>query len=223
MNWVYFHFRLEGLHTLQTNPSNIKRFIESREDLTKPKGPLKEVKQGLWTDKYLQSLYESLKVYHCYNINENVILLNNLQGLRFKKAANEELAACLKYIKQNSETQLTTPNESTVSISFEDELQSALVMQKLIKGRSVQLTVCQGLNKYRELISELQSTHQLEVLRELNASDSNNLGVQKTRIMVHKKLSGFDSLLRAKAQINEGMGQSKGTTMEFMLDFLDKV
>lgn len=146
-----------------------------------------------------------------------------MQGLRFKKAANQELAACLKYIKQNSETQLTTPNESTVSISFEEELQSALVMQKLIKGRSVQLTICQGLIKYRELISELQSTHQLEAVKELTGSDSSILGVKTKRIIVHDQLTGLDSLMRAKAQINEGMDQSKGTTMEFMLDFLDKV
>lgn len=146
-----------------------------------------------------------------------------MQGLRFKKTANEELAACLKYIKLNSETQLTTPNESTVSISFEEEFQSALVMQKLIKGRSVQLTVCQGLNKYRELISELQSMHQLEAVRELTASDSNILGVQKKRIIVHDQLSGIASLKRAKDPISEGMNEGKGTTMEFMLDFLDKV
>lgn len=57
-----FIFRLEGLHTVQMKPSNIKRFIVSREDIAKPKGPLKEVKQGLWTDKYLQYLYETLKV-----------------------------------------------------------------------------------------------------------------------------------------------------------------
>lgn len=146
-----------------------------------------------------------------------------MQGLRFKKAANQELAACLKYIKLNSETQLTTPQESTVSISFEDELQSALVMQKLIKGRAVQLTVCQGLMKYRELISELQSTHQLDAVRELTASDSNILGVQKKRIIVHDQRSDFDRVMRAKDQIEEGIDQSKGTTMEFMLDFLDKV
>ena len=58
----YTYIRLDGLHLMQTKPINLKRYVESRRDLTLPKGPLKEVKQGLLNDKFLQHLYESLKV-----------------------------------------------------------------------------------------------------------------------------------------------------------------
>lgn len=47
---------------MHTKPVNLARFIEPREDIAKPKGPIKEVKQGLWNDDYLRMLYESLKV-----------------------------------------------------------------------------------------------------------------------------------------------------------------
>lgn len=146
-----------------------------------------------------------------------------LQKLRFKKDANHKLAECLKYIKQIAELQLSTPNESTVSIAFEEELQSAIVLQKLIKGRSAQLTLCQGLNKYRTLISELQSIDQLDAIRELNASDPNVLGVHEKRIIVHDQLSRFDNFKRIKAETINNTNDGKGTSMEFMLDFLDKV
>lgn len=61
-NKTQFSARLDALQKMQTQPLDMEKYIEPREDIDKPKGPLKEVKRGLWTDKYLQYLYESLKV-----------------------------------------------------------------------------------------------------------------------------------------------------------------
>lgn len=55
-------YRLDGLHRMQTKPTNLRKYIEPKEDIAKPKEQMKEVAQGLWTDKYLKQLYESLKV-----------------------------------------------------------------------------------------------------------------------------------------------------------------
>lgn len=53
---------MDGLHKMQTKCFNFDKYIQPKDDIAKPKGQIKEVKQGLWSDKYLQFLYESLKV-----------------------------------------------------------------------------------------------------------------------------------------------------------------
>lgn len=54
--------RLDDLHKMPTMPTNLERFTHPKVDITKPKQPTKEVKKGLWTEKFLINLYESLKV-----------------------------------------------------------------------------------------------------------------------------------------------------------------
>lgn len=58
----FLNFRLESMRKHPSSTINCKKFLEERIDLTKPKGPLKEVTRGLNSDKALQALYEDLLV-----------------------------------------------------------------------------------------------------------------------------------------------------------------
>lgn len=215
---------------MQTKPANLKKFVEPKEDIAKPKEPIKEVVQGLWTDKYLQELYESLKVNKECNLMYTVVILHQsidltLKALRFKKPTNQELAKCLVYIKEEDIIVFSTPHASRNTFADQEEYLMAIELQKLIKGRSIQTTIYKGRNNYRQLISELQSTHQLPSLR---AMDASNKSTAAEKYVVNRRYAfgqqiRLDALMRADAQVHEVMQHAKGSTMEFVLNLIDKV
>lgn len=153
------------------------------------------------------------------------LYVNKLKALRYQKDINEELAKCLTYIKEDESVVLSTPHQSTNNFVDEEDYVMAIELQKLIKGRSIQTTIYKGRNNYRELITELQSTHQLPAIKAMTAANQEHEfdihGVNR-RYAFGQQVR-LEALLRAEAQIHEVMKHAEGSTMEYILNLIDKV
>lgn len=57
---MFYSYLAESGQELKT--TSIQKYLKPREPLWKPKEEVKETQKGLWTDKFLGQLYDSLKV-----------------------------------------------------------------------------------------------------------------------------------------------------------------
>ncbi|XP_037052445.1 cilia- and flagella-associated protein 91-like [Bradysia coprophila] len=150
-----FEARLEDLHKMPTMPTNLERFTQPKIDITKPKQPVKEVKKGLWTEKFLVNLYESLKVIQ-------------------RKIIHQRTAKCLIDIHEEVQSYVSTIELSVESFSDDMDYQHAVFLQKLIKGRAIQSILHEGKEANQELIDQLKETFKLESVWKAECADDWN-------------------------------------------------
>lgn len=130
------------------------------------------------------------------------------------------MAHCLTYIKKETSTLLATPNASENDLDNERNFQNSLMFQKIIKGRAIQKTIFDGRKQYRKFLTEIQSTHQLSSIKLLYSTGND---ISDSRKLIYMQQTRLIGLLRAESQIQEVINQAEGTSLSFLLDFLDKV
>ena len=80
--------------------------------------------------------------------------------------------------------------------------------------------IYKGRNKCRGLIAELQSTHQLEAVNAMYPGLSNDLLIK--RRLVRGEQTRVEGLLKSQAQIQGVLKEAEGSSMTFLLSFLQK-
>ncbi|XP_063702340.1 cilia- and flagella-associated protein 91-like [Culicoides brevitarsis] len=129
--------------------TSIQKYLKPKTPLWKPKEEIKETQKGLWTDKFLGQLYDSLK------------------SFRQQNEAKHPLPKCMVYVSSPTDSDETSPLDAQEPEHDEAEYQNALLVQRYIKGRAIQNLIHRGKEQCRELIDELQSGKMLDSVRAL--------------------------------------------------------
>ncbi|KAG4072263.1 hypothetical protein HA402_004195 [Bradysia odoriphaga] len=169
-----FEARLEDLHKMPTMPTNLKRFTQPKIDITKPKQPVKEVKKGLWSEKFLVNLYESLKVITHPTITCNFLTISISSQVIQRKITHQRNAKCLIDIHEEVQSYVSTIELSVDSFNDDMDYQHAVFLQKLIKGRAIQSILHEGKEANQELIDQLKDTFKLESVWKAECADDWN-------------------------------------------------
>ncbi|KAJ6625051.1 hypothetical protein Bhyg_17169 [Pseudolycoriella hygida] len=146
---------LDGLHKMPTMPTNLERFTKPKALISKPKEPIKEVRKGLWTEKFLTHLYTSLKFIQQKNLHQRT-------------------AKCLRNIREEVMSYVSTARPSIESDENGSEYQHAVFLQKIIKGRAVQSLLHDGKDANQELIDQMKETFKLESVWKAECCDDWN-------------------------------------------------
>lgn len=99
----------------------------------------------------------------------------------------------------------------------------SVFMQKILKGRSIQKKLYASRNRYRELIAEFQSSHQLTDIRNMIRHSDRPNALTEDRRTAHLQQMRLAALMRAESQVQEITDQAISMTISFSLDLLDGV
>uniref|UniRef100_A0A336KT32 Cilia- and flagella-associated protein 91 n=1 Tax=Culicoides sonorensis TaxID=179676 RepID=A0A336KT32_CULSO len=129
--------------------TSIQKYLKPREPLWKPKEEVKETQKGLWTDKFLGQLYDSLKHFRQQNERKHPI------------------PKCMVYVSSPTDSGETTPTGLVEQEFDEISYQQAVLLQKYIKGRAVQNLIHRGKDQCKDMIEELQAGKMIDSVRAL--------------------------------------------------------
>lgn len=146
-----------------------------------------------------------------------------IQSLRSHRDDHHGNPQCLIFNEVVSTETQDTPTHSFESMAHENENQMSVFMQKILKGRAIQKKLYASRNRYRELIAEFQSSHQLTDIRNMNRQSELRNVLTEDRREAHKQQMRLAALMRAESQVQEITDQAISMTIAFSLDLLDGV
>lgn len=158
---------------------------------------------------------------HRTTTNEELqALYHKLRALR-SKTHEPTQPDCLRANDHSLSQIFATPMDTNAEQLDDHRHQNAVFLQKLMRGRAVQKELYTGRNKFRFLVAEFRSSHQLNDIVQLNQMQYRVNFTTAARLKTHRRQMQLAALLKAESQIFEVIGQAVSTTILFALDLLE--
>ncbi|XP_033211672.1 cilia- and flagella-associated protein 91-like isoform X2 [Belonocnema kinseyi] len=185
---------IDRAEKVDTRPKNLPTIKELKS--IKPKAKPEELctRETRWNDQKLEELYEELK-----RIRLNVEPVESTHFFERKPKLQNVPSTPLRVGEKNIENVLD---------------QSAVLIQKTVRGRAIQFMMFEGRERCRELIKELRSTHALQ------HHDKKSLHKEKTKILSLQHEENFRT--KQENRLSEILSSLEGKAVSGMLDFLSK-
>lgn len=196
---TYYEPRLNTITHLDVKP-DAEKYINSKEKMWDPKPELKEIMKGLWDDKYLAELYNSL--------------------LKFRKTQEKRSKPtpdCLQLIPVDEEDEVVCI-DTRHKVKNEQEFLDALLLQKIIRGRAIQNNINKGRSSCKSLIEEIKLVHELRAIKDM--MDDKGSEVQQNRVEMQYQQSRRQGLKRIYNAVREIPEYCEGMAISFMFNFL---
>ncbi|XP_069677545.1 cilia- and flagella-associated protein 91-like isoform X2 [Periplaneta americana] len=189
-----FLTHIKGLEILETVP---KLLSTSHQPIKVSKKKSYElcIHETRWTEKVLEQLHQDLKDMHM----KSFVDTNNM-GLILRIPKPIPIPE--------------TPGTEGVLDSEEEQYQAVIFLQKIIKGRAIQMLICKGRQKCQQLIEEMKSTTALQ------QQDLQHITQNREYIQVLQRNQVLSQ--REEDCIKDVLEFLQGQTVSFKLDFLSK-
>lgn len=165
---------------------DLHKFLNSKKrvSLWKPKPKEKEVEKGIWNENYLKNLHNTLKLF------------------RYKKFTQRKNPKIYKNLLSDSSVEFKMLDDSS-----EKTLESSLLMQKTIKGRSIQNMLQKGIKNFRDVIQEAKDEFSQHI-------DGQNL--------LALELKQIEDSIKNDQKLQEDLQAIESKDTKSLLSFLEK-
>lgn len=198
---TYFEPRLNSIKKLDAKP-NIEKLLKKQEKIWEPKPELKEVIKGLWNEKFLAELYDSL-----------------LQFRKTQELSKSQIPQCLQVNPDDAEDEIVIIESKESSSADEDDAyQKTILLQKIIKGRAIQNIIYKGRHQCQSLIENIRSVHEIPSVKEMFKESVSQ--IENNRINVQNEQCRKEQLSHVTKLLREIPMHCDSAYMSFLFKFL---